>query len=155
MKQTGIVSNRFEMIARLKMMLRSNGAALFRCSSASHQAWSSRLKRHSVYTPVARGLTSPRTYLSTPSNRKGTFKCKCESSSLPCEHRPCRRRVITQGETNLSGCFSLITDTLLHCDACWMASSRYYLNFFCGIFSYQCETLVYYVDVQYFFLPYA
>lgn len=119
---------------------------------ASHEAWSSRLKRHSVYTPAACRLTFPRIYLSTPRERRGAFKCKCRS---PCERRPCRRRVITRGETNLSGYFSLITDSLLHCGARWMASSHYYLKkkIFGGFFSYRCETLVYYVDVQYLSLP--
>lgn len=114
------------MIAALQLMLQQHCVV---SQPVRNQAWSSRLKRHSVDTPVARRLTFLRIYLSTPWNRKGTFKCKCESASPPCKRRPRRRRVITQGETNLSAYFSLITDTLLHCDACWTASSHYDLDF--------------------------
>lgn len=86
--------------------------------TASTLPW--RMGWHFLAFTSARRVTG-KVHLSANASLRG----RCENAVLV------HRRVITQGEMNLSGYFSLITDTLLHCGACWTAASHYFVNFFC------------------------
>lgn len=126
--------------------------------SLSHEAWSSHLKRRSVCAPAVRRLTFPRFYLSTPRDERGAFKCKCERAS-PAMRTPSSSPSCNYVGREESVCFFFFlhsSPTLscgLHCDACWMPSSRYYLYYFWVFFHIGVKKIVYYADVQYSFLP--